>query len=61
MPLSTITTLITMDAAMVLISSLFAGLDRSVGRKWMMVIGSAVNGLHTFSWVRRIPTGRSPC
>lgn len=46
LPLSTITTLITMDAAMVLISSLFAGpLIDSVGRKWMMVIGSAVNGL----------------
>lgn len=46
LPLSTITTLITMDAMMVLLSSLIAGpIIDTFGRKWVMVLGSAVNGL----------------
>jgi len=46
LPLTTITSLISLDASMVLLSSFIAGpIIDSFGRKWVMVIGMAVNGL----------------
>ncbi|MCJ7716438.1 MAG: MFS transporter, partial [Anaerolineales bacterium] len=55
LPLSTITSLISINAVMSLSSSLIAGsIADKIGRKWVMVISLAVNG---FAFILMIPAG----